>query len=106
MTKAVAAQASPVQADALKKVASDPGGRRRLGQRLMRRAGREKHFTIGTTRPLVLDVVGKGRTGITGQRQSPFAIRFGTPGMNQTLVPINVLQAELAPLAAAKSQPG
>jgi len=106
MAEAVASQAPPVQSNTLEKTAGDPGGRRGFGERLMGRTSREKHFPMRAARPLMLYVLRKESTHITRQRQSPFAVGLRTPDMNHTFVSIDVLQAEFARFAAAKSQPG
>ena len=106
MAEAVAAQAPSVQSNTLEKTAGDPSGRRGFGERLMGRTSREKHFPMRAAWPLMLDVLGKDSTHITGQRESPFAVSLRTPDMNHAFVPIDVLQTELARFAAAKSQPG
>ena len=95
-----------MQSNPLEKMAGDPGGRRRFGERLMGRARREKHFPMRAAWPLMLEVLCKDSTHITRQRQSPFAVSLRPPDMNHAFVPIDVLQAELARFAAAKSQSG
>ena len=106
MAEALPAQAPPVQSNTLEKTAGDPGGRRGFGERLMGPTSREKHFPMRAAWPLMLEVLRKDSTHITGHRQSPCAVRLRAPYMNHAFVPIDVLQAELARFAAAKSQPG
>ena len=106
MTEAVGSQAASVEANTLKKVASDPSSGRRVDERLMGSAGGEKNFTMRATWPLMLEVLGQESTDIAGQRQSPLTVSLRTPDVKNALVPVNVFQTELARLATAKSQLG
>ena len=106
MAEAMAPEPSPMQSNTLEKAAGDPGGRGGAGERLMGRAGSEEHFAIRAAWSIMLDIFAKDSADITGQRESAFAVSLRTPDVNHALVPIEVFKAQLARLAAAKSQPG